>query len=173
MNNKIRNLVQSALIASLYVVLTLIARALGLDSGAIQVRFSEALCILPYFTAAAVPGVFIGCLLSNIILGNVFWDIIFGSIATLLGAIFTYLLIGAYAAYILRRRKWLVPVPTILSNTIIIPFILRFAYGIPGSIAYFIVTVGAGEIISCGIIGMILLTALEKHRYTIFKNGNE
>lgn len=164
MNNKIRNLVQSALIASLYVVLTLIARALGLDSGAIQVRFSEALCILPYFTAAAVPGVFIGCLLSNIILGNVFWDIIFGSIATL---------IGAYAAYHLRRRKWLVPVPTILSNTIIIPFILRFAYGIPGSIAYFIVTVGAGEIISCGIIGMILLTALEKHRYTIFKNGNE
>ena len=164
MNNKIRNLVQSALIASLYVVLTLIARALGLDSGAIQVRFSEALCILPYFTAAAVPGVFIGCLLSNIILGNVFWDIIFGSIATLN---------GAYAAYHLRRRKWLVPVPTILSNTIIIPFILRFAYGIPGSIAYFIVTVGAGEIISCGIIGMILLTALEKHRYTIFKNGNE
>ena len=164
MNNKIRNLVQSALIASLYVVLTLIARALGLDSGAIQVRFSEALCILPYFTAAAVPGVFIGCLLSNIILGNVFWDIIFGGIATL---------IGAYAAYHLRRRKWLVPVPTILSNTIIIPFILRFAYGIPGSIAYFIVTVGAGEIISCGIIGMILLTALEKHRYTIFKNGNE
>jgi uncharacterized membrane protein len=164
MKNKVRNLVQGALIASLYVVLTLVARALGLDSGAIQIRFSEALCILPYFTAAAVPGVFIGCLLSNIILSNVFWDILFGSIATL---------IGAYAAYLLRKRKWLVPIPTILSNTVIIPFVLRFAYGIPGSIAYFMLTVGVGEIISCGVMGMLLLSALEKHRYTIFKNGNE
>ncbi len=164
MNQKIRNLVHGALIAALYVVLTLVARVLGLDSGAVQVRFSEALCILPYFTPAAVPGLFIGCLLSNIILGNVFWDVVFGSIATL---------IGAYAAYLLRRRKWLVPIPTILSNTVIIPFVLRFAYGIPGSIAYFMLTVGAGEIISCGVMGMLLLSALEKHRYTIFKNGNE
>jgi len=159
MNLKIRRLTHGALIAALYVALTFFARLLGLDSGAIQIRFSEALCILPYFTPAAIPGVFIGCLLSNILLGNVFWDVVFGSLATL---------IGAYAAYLLRRRKWLVPIPTILSNTIIIPFVLRFAYGIPNSIAYFMLTVGVGEIISCGVLGMLLLVALEKHRYIIF-----
>ena len=159
MNQKTRKLTHGALIAALYVALTFFARLLGLDSGAIQIRFSEALCILPYFTPAAIPGVFIGCLLSNILLGNVFWDVLFGSLATL---------IGAYFAYLLRRRKWLVSIPTILSNAIIIPFVLRLAYGIPGSIGYFMLTVGAGEIISCGLLGMFLLFGLEKHRYTIF-----
>ena len=159
MNKRIRKLTHGALIAALYIALTFFAKLLGLDSGAIQIRFSEAICILPYFTPAAIPGVFIGCLLSNIVLGNALWDIVFGSVATL---------IGAYFAYLLRRRKWLVPIPTILSNALIIPFVLRYTYGIPGSIGYFMLTVGAGEIISCGVIGMLLLISLEKHRYTIF-----
>ena len=81
-NKKVLFAVQAAMIAALYVVLTYITNLLGLASGTIQVRFSEALCILPVFTPAAIPGLFIGCLISNLITGGIIWDIIFGSIAT-------------------------------------------------------------------------------------------
>ena len=91
-NKKVLFAVQAAMIAALYVVLTYITNLLGLASGTIQVRFSEALCILPVFTPAAIPGLFIGCLISNLITGGIIWDIIFGSIATLLGALGTYFL---------------------------------------------------------------------------------
>lgn len=152
-------LTQAALIAALYVVFTLIANALGLSNQAIQVRFSEALTILPFFTPAAVPGLFIGCLLSNFLTGAVIWDIIFGSLATLIGAIGTRLL---------RKQKWLAPLPPILANTLIVPFILSFAYGAEGTIPFFMLTVGIGEIISCGILGMLLLQLLTKYRSVIF-----
>ena len=158
-NKKVLFAVQAAMIAALYVVLTYITNLLGLASGTIQVRFSEALCILPVFTPAAIPGLFIGCLISNLITGGIIWDIIFGSIATLIGAVGTYLL---------RKHKWLAPIPPILANTIIVPFVLKFAYGSEGMFAMFFVTVGAGEIIVCGIIGMILLFALTPVRHTIF-----
>ncbi len=75
-------LVQGALIAALYVVLTLVAAGFDLASGAIQVRISEALCILPFFTPAAVPGLFVGCLAANLVTGSALPDIIFGSLAT-------------------------------------------------------------------------------------------
>ena len=117
-HKKVLFLTQAAMIAALYAVLTFLANALGLASGAIQVRFSEALCILPFFTPAAIPGLFTGCLLSNILTGCALPDIIFGSIATLTGAL------GSYA---LRRQKWLVPVPPILANAVIVPFILKYA----------------------------------------------
>ncbi|MBO5487616.1 MAG: QueT transporter family protein, partial [Eubacterium sp.] len=86
-SNKVLLLVQAAMIAALYIVLTFIANALGLASQAIQIRFSEALTILPYFTPAAIPGLFVGCLLSNILTGCALPDIIFGSLATLIGAL--------------------------------------------------------------------------------------
>ena len=76
-NKKVLFAVQAAMIAALYVVLTYITNLLGLASGTIQVRFSEALCILPVFTPAAIPGLFIGCLISNLITGGIIWDIIF------------------------------------------------------------------------------------------------
>lgn len=151
MNSK--NLTLSATIAALYVILTGIAKLAGLDSGVIQVRFSEALCILPCFTQAAVPGLFIGCLLSNILSGGVIWDVIFGSLATLLGACGTRFF---------RKNRFLAVLPPILANTIIIPFVLSYAYGIPGSIPYFMLTVGIGEIISCGFLGLCLFSALKK-----------
>lgn len=132
---KINFLTQAAMIAALYVVLTLAINAFGLASGAIQVRVSEALTILPYFTPAAIPGLFIGCLLSNTITGCALFDIIFGSIATLLGAVGTYLL---------RRHKWLAPVSPIIANTIIVPFVLSYVYGTPGTIPYLMLTVGIG-----------------------------
>ena len=98
---------QAAMIAALYIVLTFIANAFGLANYAVQVRFSEALTVLPYFTPAAIPGLFIGCLLSNILTGCALPDIIFGSLATLLGAL------GTYA---LRRWKWCAPVCILLKR---------------------------------------------------------
>ena len=142
------------LIAALYVVLTLVANAFGLASGAIQMRLSEALTVLPYFTPAAIPGLFAGCLVSNLITGGIPADIIVGSVATLLGAI---------GSYYVRKYKWLVPVPAILANTLLIPPVLKFAYGIPGSYVYFTATVFSGEVLSAGLLGILLLTALSKH----------
>jgi len=155
MKRNTKFLTQSAIIAAIYVVLTYLANALGLASGAIQVRFSESLTILPYFTPAAIPGLFLGCFISNILSGCIIWDVIFGSFATLIGAIFTYLL---------RRYKYLASLPPIVSNTIIVPFVLKFAYGLPAGLGYFILTVGVGEIISCGVLGTALLIYLEKYK---------
>ena len=150
---KTKNLTMASLIAALYVVLTLLARLFGLDSTAIQLRFSEALCILPIFTPAAIPGLFVGCLLSNILTNCVIWDVIFGSLATLLGAIGTR---------VLRKNKYLAIVPPILSNALIIPFVLSFAYNVEESIPFLMLTVGIGEIISCGVLGLFLHSALKK-----------
>lgn len=159
-NIKVLTLTQAAMIAALYVVLTFIANAFGLANYAIQVRFSEALTILPYFSPIAIPGLFIGCLISNILTGCMPLDVVFGSIATLIGAIGTYKL---------RKFKWLAPLPPILANTLIIPFVLSYVYQFEGSIPYFMLTVGLGEIISCGILGMIFLVALSHYKH-IFKN---
>ena len=147
------------MIAALYVVLTLVFRAISF--GEIQVRIAEALTILPAFTPAAVPGLFIGCLIGNIIGGSVLPDIVLGSLATLIGACFTYLL--------RKRNKFIAPLPPIISNTVIIPFILRYAYGYNLPILFMMLTVGIGEIISCGVLGVILYTSLQKHRNRIFK----
>ena len=153
-NKKLVFICQAAVIAALYVVLTYVFSAFA--SGVIQVRVSEALTILPAFTPAAIPGLVIGCLLSNTLTGCVLLDIIFGSVATLIGAL------GSYA---LRRHTWLVPIPPIVSNMIIVPFVLRYAYG---AFPFMIATVGAGEIISCYLLGMILYGALKKVNHTLF-----
>ena len=150
-----KTITQAAIIAALYVVLTFVANTLGLASGAIQIRLSEALTILPYFTPAAIPGLFVGCLISNILVGSVLWDVIFGSIATLLGAIGTYYL---------KKHKWLAPIPPILSNAIIVPFVLVYAYGVTDALPFLAFTVGMGEVLSAGVLGMILLKSLEKHK---------
>ena len=151
--NKIKNVAFGAIVAALYVVLTYLASALGLASYAIQVRFSEALTVLPFFTPAAIPGLFVGCLLANILTGCATWDIVFGSLATLLGAIGTYLLRKTRFAYIL---------PPIIANTLIVPPVLMYVYALEGTYLYFTLTVCAGEIISCGILGLILKKSLEK-----------
>lgn len=151
---------QAAMIAALYVVLTLIANVFGLANYAIQIRFSEGLTTLPFFTPAAIPGLTVGCLISNILTGAMPLDVIWGSIATLLGALGTYFL---------RKWKWLAPLPPILANIIIVPLVLTYVYRFEGSLPYFMVTVGTGEIISCGIIGMSLLFALEKYKKELFK----
>ena len=152
-------LTQAAMIATIYVVLTGIAAGFDLANGAIQVRFSEALTVLPFFTPAAVPGLTIGCLLSNILFSGNIFDIIFGTLATLLGAVGTRML---------RKSRWLCSIPPIISNALIIPPVLTFAYHIPGGIPFQMLTVGAGEVIRCLIFGQILISALMPARTKIF-----
>lgn len=154
---------QAALIAALYTVLTMIAAGFDLASGAIQVRFSEALTVLPFLTPAAVPGLTLGCLLSNILTGCALPDVIFGTLATLLGAL------GTYA---LREHRFLCAVPPIVSNALIIPFVLTYAYHIPGGIPLFMLTVGLGELISCMGLGQLLLQVLLPSLGRLFNPDN-
>ena len=160
-NKKVLFITQAAVIAAIYVVLTVIAAGFDLASGMIQVRFSEALTVLPYFTPAAIPGLAIGCLISNIVTGCMLPDVIFGTLATLIGAV---------GSYFLSKNKILVTLPPVISNALIIPFILTYAYKIPGGIPLQMLTVGAGEVISCVIIGSILLRALIPVSRYIFTN---
>lgn len=163
---KLYFITQAAMIAAIYVVMTVFINTFNLASGTIQVRISEVLTVLPYFTPAAVPGVFIGCLLSNLLTGAMLPDIVFGSLATLLGAL------GSYA---LRKHSFLVTLPPVLANMLIIPFVLRYAYGlkyivhgIDISIPFQAVTVGAGEVITCCIFGSLLIKALSPYRQMLF-----
>lgn len=160
-NKKVLFVVQAALIAAIYVVLTYFISAFHLASGAIQVRISEALTVLPYFTPAAIPGLAVGCFLSNLLTGCLPMDVVCGSLATLIGAV---------GSYLFRKYKWLVPLPPILANVLIVPYVLAYVYGAEGSIPFFMVTVGVGEVISCYVLGMILLNALLPYRNVLFKN---
>ncbi len=152
MNKKIRFLTYAAVIAALYVVLTAVSALFGLDKGVVQFRISEALTVLPCLTPAAIPGLTTGCLLSGILFSALPLDILFGSLATLIGAIGTY--------FLGRRVRWLASVPPILSNTLIIPWVLKIAYGAEGTVPFFMLTVGVGEVVCCGILGTLLLYAV-------------
>lgn len=142
----------AAIIAALYFVLTLLCSALGISSGVIQIRLSEMLCILPIFASSAIPGLTVGCFFSNLYAGAIWQDYMFGSLATLIGAI------GARA---LRRFPALAPLPTVLANMLIIPFVLSYGYGVPDGIPFMMLTVGIGELISAYILGYILYRALK------------
>ena len=157
-DNKVRFLAQGAMIAAVYVALTVVFAPISFSE--IQVRVAEALTILPVFTPAAIPGLFIGCLIGNIAGGAVVPDIIFGTLATL---------IGAFGTWKLRRaHPFLAPVPPILANTVIVPFVLKYAYEVPLPVPFMMLKVGAGEILSCGVLGMLLYYALRSRREQIF-----
>ena len=150
--NLTRNIVFGGMTAALYVVLTMVAAAFGLASGAIQVRLSEALTILPVFSAAAVPGLTVGCVLANLITGCLPWDVVFGSLATLIGAVGTRLL---------RDKPALAWIPPVISNMIIVPIVLMKVYGLTDAWWYLTLTVGAGEVISCGALGLLLYRSVK------------
>ena len=160
-SQKVHFMAQASMIAAIYTALTLALSPVSY--GPVQFRISEALCILPYFTPAAVPGLFLGCLISNGIgaaMGTtVALDMIFGSLATLIGAL------GSRAV---RKKRWLVCIPPILSNTIIVPWVLRYAYGVVLPIPFLMLTVGIGEVVSCGILGNFLISVLGRYRNRIF-----
>lgn len=150
-------LTRGAMIAACYVVLTYVANLFGLANGAIQFRISEALCILPVFLPEAVPGLFIGCLISNLITAGNPFDVVFGALATL---------IGAYGAWLLRKLPnkllWLATLPTVLANMLIVPPVLIFAYGAEDAYLWLVLTVGIGEIVCAAIGGTVLGYALKK-----------
>ena len=153
-------LVEAAAIGAIYVVLTVLFAPLSY--GEVQIRFSEALTILPFFTPAAIPGLFVGCIIANLFGGAIPVDIIFGSIATLIGAVFTYKLRNC--------NRFLAPILPIVANAVIVPFVLRFGYGVNLPIPLMMLTVGVGEVVSCAVIGLILQTALLKYKNVIFRS---
>lgn len=148
---------QGAFIAALYVVLTIIFAPISF--GAVQIRIAEALTILPLFTPAAVPGLFVGCIIANLLGGGIIWDVVFGSLATLIGAVL---------GRMLRRNRWLVPIPAIVSNSLIVPLVLHYGYGVNLPITALIIYIGIGEITGCYILGELLAHILLNYRTYIF-----
>ncbi|MCI8333854.1 MAG: QueT transporter family protein [Lachnospiraceae bacterium] len=157
--NKVQFMTQAAMIAAIYVVLCIVFEPISY--GAIQTRVAEALTVLPFFTPAAVPGLFIGCLAANLLGGGILLDVAFGSVATLIGAVGTYLL--------RKKSRYLAPLPPIVANVLIIPFVLRYGYGDPLPIPFLMGTVGLGEILSCGMMGTVLLVVLSRYKRVLFK----
>ena len=159
MNSSTRPIAQIGMIAATYVVLTVALAPMSFQE--IQVRVSEALTILPVFTALAVPGLTLGCLVANILGGAPLPDVVFGTLATLIGAVGTRLLRNG--------KPVMTVVPPIASNMVIIPMILRYAYEVPLPIPLMMVTVGLGEVISCGVLGLMLYKALLPYKNQVFK----
>lgn len=156
MKTKTMQLTRAAVIAALYVVLTYLSSVFSLSSGTIQVRISESLAILSVFTPAGIYGVTIGCLISNLLTPGVcLVDIVAGPVATLIGALGT--------RFLGRKCKWLAPFPTILANTLIIPFVLRYGYGFK-PLPLFFGTVFIGEFLSCFVLGMPLYFLIAKNK---------
>jgi len=146
-NNQTMKIASAGLIAALYVVLTYVAASVGLASGVIQVRISEALTILPVFMAAAVPGLTVGCVLANLLTGCAAWDVVFGSLATLIGAVGTRMM---------RKTPQLAWIPPVVANVAIVPIVLMKVYGAEDAWWFLALTVGAGELISCGLLGLLV-----------------
>lgn len=149
---------QAGIIAALYIALTFVFAPISF--GPVQVRIAEALTILPLFTPAAIPGLFIGCFFGNLLGGGIIIDVICGSLATLIGAVLGYLL---------RKNRWLVPIPAILSNAMIIPLVLRYAYLVDLPLILLFLYIAIGEIAGCYVLGQILASIIlrNKDRYKL------
>ena len=153
----VRDMAIAGLIAALYATLSYFANVFGVAFGPVQVRFSEALCVLPFFFSAAVPGLFIGCFIANLLSPYGALDIVFGSLATLLAAFWTRH----------TRHKWLAPLPPVICNTLIIPAVIAVqttsgSSAFAAAFAYNAATIGLGELLSCYVLGGLLLKYLPK-----------
>ena len=151
----IRSITLSAVIAAVYAALTMTLPMLSY--GPVQLRFSEALTVLPFFLPEAVPGLFLGCVIANLFSPFGIADVIFGSVATLLAALWTSKL----------KNPWLAPLPPVISNTVIIGaeiawFETSFGPGFAASWAWNGFTVGLGERGACYVLGSLLLYLLPK-----------
>lgn len=150
-------LTRAGMIAAIYVALTMLSALMGLSSGAIQLRLSEAMCLLPLILPEAIVGLTLGCALANFITGCAVWDIVFGSVATLIGAVGAYLL-----KRLPEKYEFVATIPTVLANAIIVPFVLRWAYGIEDGYWFLFATVGISEVLSAGVLGTFLYKNLKK-----------
>lgn len=150
-------LTRGAMVAAMYVALTYFSALFGLSSGVIQFRISEALCILPIFFPEAVLGLTIGCAISNLITGALVWDIVFGSLATFIGALGARLF-----RHLPEKLIFIATLPTLFANALIVPLVLMFAYGAEGAYIYFFLSVGLGELVCAVIGGTVLYYGLRK-----------
>ena len=162
-NKTVQRTAMAGVIAALYVGLGFLV--LNLASGVIQLRFAEVLTVMPVFTAAGIPGVTIGCFLFNLLSGAAVGDVIFGTLATLIGAVGTRLL--------RKKSPYLAVLPPIIANMLIVPFVLRYCYGMEDAIWFMMLTVGAGEIIAAGILALLLRRLLEQNRKQLFPEGTD
>ena len=160
-HSKTRYLCQAAMIAALYVVLTWVSAQLGLASLAIQCRLGEALCILPLFLPAAVPGLGIGCFIANLVIHSPAPDLIFGTLATVLGAVICRLIARAWHSESLVNLI-VATLPNVLANTVIVPLVLRYAYHLEDAVWLMAAQVGVGELISGTLFGVLLMLAIPK-----------
>ena len=158
--NKVTFLTHAAMIAAVYVVLCAVFAPISY--GEIQVRVAEAQVILPFITPAAIPGLFVGCIIANVMGGSIMLDVVLGSLATLIGAV---------GSWHLRANRFLVLLPPIAANTLIVPYVLRYGYGVPLPIPFMMLTVGIGEVIAVGLFGNVLLSALVRYRRIFSTTG--
>lgn len=159
-SSRTKNITLAACLAALYCILTYVSFAFGLDKGVIQLRLSEALAVLPAFTPAAIPGLFAGCMLSTFLTGGHPLDAVFGSLVTLLAAVL------CYALRMIAQRRWgvfLLALPNVLLNTLLIPLVLIWVYGVSEAYPLLLLTVGVGELLASGVLGTFLALAVQKH----------
>lgn len=156
-----RFIIQTLVIAVLYFVLTYIANEFQLANGLnFQLRISEALTVLPYYTPAAIPGLFIGCLSANHAMNLPMSDIIYGSVATLVSAI---------VSFAVRKNKFIVPIPPIVINAFAVPAIYAFMLGFDEPPFWrSVIMVGLGEAVTCGVLGIALMLGLEDYKDKLF-----
>ena len=163
MNNKAkittRYLTRGALIGAMYVALTYLTSLFGLDKGAIQFRLSEALCVLPAIMPEAIPGLFLGCLLANLLTACAPWDVVLGSLATLVGAIGAY-----FIGKLPKKLHFLIPIPTVIANAVVVPLVIIYAYGSQDAYPFILATVTLGEIVCALGLGSILYYSIRKRR---------
>ncbi len=162
LNKKATYFIQFVIIAALYAGITIAEQfTVGMTKDIIQVRLSDALTVLPVFTPAAIPGLFVGCLTANYAIGCQTYDVIFGSLATLVGAIGTYLI---------RKHKFMAPVPPVIVTMITVPLLFTYVYRYEDSFWYYVIAIGVGQLIACGVFGIALMLGLEDHKEKLFPN---
>ncbi len=158
--NSVRELTVSALVAALYVVMTYFGNIFGLSYGSFQCRFAEALCVLPFFFPGTVPGLFIGCVISNILSPYGVVDLVVGSLSTLLAAYITSKM----------RSKWLAPLPPVICNMVLVGGMLAwyqvgFSSGFGAAFLVNGLWVALGEVVACYGLGTLLLRLLPRSGY--------
>lgn len=155
-----RYLAHAGIIAALYAALTVLLAPISY--GLVQCRVSEALSVLPVFTGAAVPGLFLGCLIANLLAGAPIYDVVFGSLATLLAAACTRHLKTKGAP------RALLPLPSVLFNALIVGWLLVKVYGVGVPLPLSMLYVGLGQAIACYGLGLPLMIVLEKKASQLF-----
>ncbi len=157
----VRDLTLAAMVAALYTVMSYFGNIFGLTFGPIQFRFAEALTVLPFLFPVTIPGLFVGCLITNLLSPYGPIDIVLGSLATLIAAVWTSRV----------KYKWLAPLPPVICNTVLVGFTIGlaeaggFTAALPAAWAYNGLSVGVGELGVCCVLGMLLLTVLPKVGY--------